>query len=199
MRIVLVAFDDFTDIDLFFMWDLLNRVHIPGWSVRLVGDAPSHNSMTGLVIPMHGDLCEANEADAVLFTSGKGNRDKIRNSRWLESFKLDPDTQLIGSICSGALILAALGLLDGKRATTYPSAKPLLETYPVTVVEEPFVVQGNVATAAGCLAAQYLVAWVIEKLVSKEVADAVIESCQPIGEGLSYGTDVERQPTSARG
>ena len=164
-NITLVAFDDFTDIDLIFMWDLLNRVHLPGWNVRLIGDARFHRSMTGLTIPIHGGLQEANAADVVLFTSGKGNRLKIADDAWLQVFDLDPQRQLIGSICSGALILAALGLLDGKRATTYPSAKPLLEAYSVTVVEEPFVVEGNVATAGGCLAAQYLVAWVIERLV----------------------------------
>ena len=88
-------------------------------------------------------------------------------------------------------MLAALGLLEGKRATTYPSAKPLLEQYGVEVIEKPFVVEGNVATAGGCLAAQYLAGWVIERLVREEIREAVIASCQPVGEGLYFETDVE--------
>ena len=188
-RIAIVAYDDYTDIDLIFAWDLLCRVPLPGWSIRIVGDAPVHRSMTGLTVPVHGPLEEANDAHAVLFTSGKGNRAKIQDPKWLARFELDPERQRIGSICSGALILAALGLLEGKRATTYPSAKSLLESYGVAVVEEPFVQQGNVATAGGCLAAQQLAGWIIEELASKEYADAVIESCQPVGVGLFYAPD----------
>jgi transcriptional regulator GlxA family with amidase domain len=197
LRIVLVAFEDFTDLDLFFMWDLLNRVHLPHWSVRIVGEAPVHRSMTGLTVPIHGPLEEANSAHAVLFTSGKGNRAKLEDAAYLARFRLDPERQLIGSICSGALLLAALGLLEGKRATTYPSAKPLLEAYGVQVVEEPFVVEGNVATAGGCLSAQYLAGWVIERLAGAELSQAVLTSCQPVGEGLYFDTDVEALPPAA--
>lgn len=186
VKIRLVAYDDFTDVDLIFMWDLLKRIHAPFWDVKMVGDHDFHTSMTGIPIPMHGGLEEANEADVVLFTSGKGNRDKIADSAWMARFKLNPQCQMIGSICSGALILAAMGLLDGKEATTYPSAKPLLEAYGVTVVEKPFVVQGNIATAGGCIAAQYLVAWVVEHFLGKSAADAVVTSCQSVGEGLYY-------------
>jgi transcriptional regulator GlxA family with amidase domain len=168
------------------MWDLLKRVPLPSWSVRIVGDAAVHRSMTGLTVPVHGPLSEANAAHAVLFTSGKGNRRKIQDPHWLAQFRLDPGRQRIGSICSGALILAALGLLEGKRATTYPTAKPLLEAYGVKVIEEPFVREGNVATAGGCLAAQQLAGWVIEELATPELAAAVLESCQPVGRGLFF-------------
>lgn len=191
VRVVIVAFDGYTDLDLILMWDLLNRVHLPTWSVRILGEAPLHRSMTGLTVPTHGRVDEAATADAVLFTSGKGTRVKIADKAYLARIKVDPDRQLIGSICSGALLLAALGLLEGKRATTYPSAKALLEQYGVKVVEEPLVVEGNVATAGGCLAGQYLSAWVIERLVGREASQAVLTSCQPVGEGLSFDTDVE--------
>jgi hypothetical protein len=48
MKISIVIFDEFTDIDLFLMWDLLNRVRIPDWEVRIVGDKSHHISTTGL-------------------------------------------------------------------------------------------------------------------------------------------------------
>ncbi len=196
IRIVIVAFDDFTDIDLILIWDLLNRVHLPNWSVRIVGEAKFHRSMTGLTVPIHGSLDEANVADAVLFTSGKGTRAKIAAPDYLAQFKLDPQWQLIGSICSGALLLGALGLLTGKEATTYPSAKPLLELFGVRVVERPIVIAGNIATAGGCLAGQYLAGWVIERLLGSAIAQAVITSCQPVGEGLSFDTEVEALPAA---
>lgn len=191
LRVAIVAFDDFTDLDLILVWDLLNRVHLPNWSVRIVGESSFHRSMTGLTVPIHGPVTEANAADAVLFTSGKGTRVKIRDREYLSRFDLNPERQLIGSICSGALLLASLGLLEGKRATTYPSAKPILEQYGVEVVEEPIVIEGNVATAGGCLAGQYLAGWVIERLVGRAISEAVITSCQPVGEGLRFETEVE--------
>lgn len=193
----IVAFDEFTDIDLILAWDLLNRVHLPNWTVRILGDANFHTSMTGLTVNTHGHVAEANASDAVIFTSGKGTRVKLADRDYLAQFKLDPERQLIGSVCSGALLLASLGLLTGKRATTYPSAKPILEQYGVEVVEAPLVIQGNIATAGGCLAGQYLVKWLIERLVGPEISEAVIASCQPVGEGLSFSTDVEAVPARA--
>lgn len=186
MNISIVAFDDFTDVDVFFMWDLLNRPKAPGWTVRILGDAPSHVSKSGLAIPMHGRVEEANDADAVLFASGPGVHRKTKDAEYLGRFRLDPSRQMVGSMCSGALVLAALGLLEGRRATTYPTSLKALEHYGVEVVERPFVLEGNVATAAGCLAAQYLCGWVIERALGAEVRDAVIKSVQPVGEGMSF-------------
>jgi transcriptional regulator GlxA family with amidase domain len=186
MNLSIIAFDDFTDIDVFFMWDLLNRVKLEDWRVQILGEATHHTSTTGLTIPMHGHIEAANHSDVVLFTSGFGARKKVKDEAFLNSFKLNPEKQLIGSMCSGALILAALGLLEGKRATTYPTAKKALEGYGVTVVEKPFVQEGNIATAAGCLAAQYLAGWVIETCVNAQMRETVLRSVMPVGEGLSF-------------
>lgn len=193
MRICIICFDDFTDIDVFLMWDLLKRVRHQNWQVMLLGERECHVSATGIQLSMHGHLSLANGADAVLFASGKGARVKIRDAHFLECFHLNEKTQLIGSICSGSLILAALGLLAGRTATTYPSAKVSLEGFGVEVEEKAFVPHGNVATAAGCLAAQILVGWVIERLVGSEEKDFVLRSIQPIGEGLSFEDD--RKPS----
>src|SRR5262245_7006780 len=190
MDVAIVAFDDFTDVDVFFMWDLLKRVRAPGWSVRILGNKPHHTSGTGLPVPTHGPLAAANDAGVVLFTSGPGARARCRDADWLAHLRLDPSRQLVGSMCSGALILAALGLLDGKRATTYPTVKRLLEDFGVEVVERPFVAAGNVATAAGCLAVQYLVGWVIERTVGEEARAAVVRSVEPVGEGVGVSEDV---------
>ena len=185
-KIAIVIFDDFTDLDLFLMWDLLNRVKVADWSVKILGDKEAHVSKTGISIATHGRIEEANDADAVLFVSGGGTRERIVDEAWLSAFKLDPARQMIGSICSGALILAKLGLLDGKTATTYPTVKPMLESLGVTVVEEPFVSHGSVATAGGCLAQQYLIGWMVEALAGGDWCDLILKSIQPVGEGLFF-------------
>ncbi len=186
MKIAIVIFDKFTDVDLWLMWDLLNRVRISDWSVKILGERDSHVSATGIFVATHARLEEANDADAVLFVSGQGTRAKMIDENWLSRFHLNAKTQLVGSICSGALILAALGLLEGKTATTYPTSKIALESLGVKVVEKPFVQNGNVATAGGCLAQQYLVGWVIENLADTEWKNLILKSIQPVGEGLFF-------------
>lgn len=186
MKIAIVIFDKFTDIDLFLMWDLLNRVRTSDWSVKILGENDSHLSATGISIQAQGRIEEANEADAVLFVSGQGTRAKMIDKDWLSRFRLNPEKQFIGSICSGALLLAALGLLDGRTATTYPTSKAALESFGVEVVEKPFVANGKVATAGGCLAQQYLIGWVVENLAGGDWRDLILKSIQPVGEGLFF-------------
>ena len=186
MDAAIIAFDDFTDIDVFFLWDLLNRVQEPGCRVRILGEAEKHVSTTGVEIRMHGHISESAACDVVLFSSGMGTRRKRTDPAFLSAFHLDPARQLIGSMCSGALLLAALGLLEGKSATTYPTARHLLESTGVRVVERPFVREGNVATAAGCLAAQYLAGWVIEEKFGVAKREDVLRSIMPVGEGLFF-------------
>jgi transcriptional regulator GlxA family with amidase domain len=186
MKIAIVIFDKFTDIDLFLMWDLLNRVRVPDWSVKILGENDSHISATGISIATQGRIEEANETNAVLFVSGQGTRAKMIDTNWLSRFRLNPERQFIGSICSGALILAALRLLEGRTATTYPTTKTALESFGVEVVEKPFVAHGNVATAGGCLAQQYLIGWIVENLADKDWRDLILKSIQPVGEGLFF-------------
>ena len=108
-KIAIVVFDKFTDVDLWLMWDLLNRVRVPDWSVKIVGSAETHVSNTGIPVATQASLDFADYADAVLFVSGPGTRDCIKNDEWLSKFELDPERQVIGSICSGSLILAKSG------------------------------------------------------------------------------------------
>lgn len=185
-KIAIVIFDKFTDLDLWLMWDLLNRVRVSDWEVKILGERGAHVSATGIETKTHGKIEEANEADAVLFVSGQGTRASIADENWLAKFALDERKQLVGSICSGSLILAKLGFLNGRTATTYPTAKKALEDFGVEVVEKPFVAHENVATAGGCLAQQYLVGWVIETLADEKWKNLILKSIQPVGEGLFF-------------
>ncbi len=182
MKISIVTFDDFTDLDLFILWDLLNRVELPDWRVKLLGDKERHTSSTGVEIRMHGPLSEADSSDAVLFCSGRGTRKKFRDETFLGAFNLDGRRQLLGAIDSGALLLGALGLLKGRRATSYPSAevRELLEGMGAEVVWRSFVEDGNVATAAQCLSGARLAGWVIERLAGAEWRESTLRSVAPL-------------------
>jgi transcriptional regulator GlxA family with amidase domain len=186
MKLSIVAFDNFTDIDVYLPWDLLHRPQDPSWEIRILGTMPQHVSTTGLPVQTHGALEETEESDVVIVASGQGTRALMTDAAWLARVRLDPTRQLIGSMCSGALVLAALGLLDGLSATTYPTAAAALASFGVEVVESPFVQHGNLATAAGCLAAQDLCGWIVETLLGGEARTQMLRSIQPVGRGLSF-------------
>jgi transcriptional regulator GlxA family with amidase domain len=185
-KIAIIAFDKFTDIDVFLAWDLFNRTKFRATdvSVKIVGTKEKHKSVCGINLDMQGQIEECNTADIVFFSSGPGTRALIKDPEYLNRFKLNPDKQIICSMCSGALILAALGLLEGLSATTYPTAFEELKKYNVEVLEDMHLVtHGNIGTAAGCLAAVDLVGWALEKVFDTAVKDDVIASVLPIGQG----------------
>lgn len=186
-KAVIVVFNQFTDVDVFLPWDLLNRVRLrqKDFQVKIVGTEAVHRSVCGIDLAMQGTLEECRDADMVFITSGSGTRALYKDKNYLQQLPLDPSKQLICSMCSGALILAGLGLLDGITVTTYPTAFEALKEMGVTVVEDHHLVaHGNIATAAGCLAAVDLIAWAVEKLYDEQTAQDVIASVQPVGQGM---------------
>ncbi len=182
----IVAFDKFTDIDVFLAWDLLNRVKFrdKDFQVMIVGTEATHRSVSGLDLPMHATIEACNEADLVFFGSGPGTRTLIKDEAYLRRFSLNPTRQVVCSMCSGALLIAALGHLNGLSATTYPTAVEALKAYGVKVEEDRHLVtHDNIGTAAGCLAAVDLVAWAIARLYDPAVSHDVIASVRPVGQG----------------
>jgi transcriptional regulator GlxA family with amidase domain len=186
MDVAMLAFDGFTDIDVFLAWDLFNRVDTKPWRVAIVADSARVTSLAGLPIPTHASLAELPNARAVFVPSGPGLRAKLEDPAFLAAVKVDPHRQLVGAMCSGALLLATLGLLEGKRATTYPTQRARLAAMGVSVVEQAFVREGRVATAAGCLAALELVGWMLDELAGPAQREMVLRSVQPVGRGLSF-------------
>jgi transcriptional regulator GlxA family with amidase domain len=183
MRIAVVAFDQFTDTDLFLPWDLFHRVRDPQyaaytgvWETAICADAPRITSYSGVTIDTHKPLAWARDADGVFIVSGPGSRAKLLDRGFLDALQLNPARQMIAAIDSGVLILAKLGLLDGLSATTYPSVFAELEAMGVTTERRSLVVHGNVATGGGCLSTTDLAAWMVEGLIGREAAAAIVDS-----------------------
>ena len=188
MNIAVIAFDGFTDVDAFLPFDFFHRVTVSygagydgPWRVSLLADKPRIASYSGVSVETHGSLAEANSADGVFVVSGDGSRAKIADPAFLGELRLDPARQIIGAIDSGAFILAALGILDGLSATTYPIIMPELEAMGVRVENRGLVVHGNVATGGGCLSSLDLCSWMVERLLSADAAARVRASFEPIG------------------
>lgn len=188
MNVIILAYDGYTDVDLFLPWDLFNRVQDPDyvayegpWRVRICSDAPEITSNTGVTIKPVGGLEELRDADAVFIVSGPGSRAKLADADFMRRLELDPKRQIVGAIDSGVLFLAKLGLLDGKAATTYPGVFPELEAMGVHTVHEPLVVHGNVASAGGCLSTQDLCGWMVERLLGGAVSRAMLGMIAKVG------------------
>ena len=71
MKIGMIIFDNFTDIDFFMHWDLLNRVRLFNlscdWQVKILGSADSHLSAAGLKVETTGCITETQDCDAVYY------------------------------------------------------------------------------------------------------------------------------------
>jgi transcriptional regulator GlxA family with amidase domain len=185
MNIGIIVFDNFTDLDFYLPWDLLNRVRLlklkENWNVEILSDSEELRSVAGLTLKSTRPYSFAAECDALLFCSGYETRNLINDEVFLKQFKLNESKQYIAAIDSGALILAALGLLKNKSATTYPTAFEALKQFNVNVIEKPFVCEGNIATGARCMSGDKLALWIIEKLAGEAISQKVFDAVKPLG------------------
>lgn len=186
MNIAILTFDGFNEIDSLVAFNILNRIRKPGWRVAIASPTPRVRSMNGLEVEAQASLQDACRADAVLVGSGIRTREIVADEGLMAQFRFDPVHQLLGAQCSGTLVLARLGLLDGVPACTDTTTKPWVEAAGVAVLEQPFVARRNVATAGGCLSSQYLAAWVIARLEGIEAARDAIRYVAPVGEKDAY-------------
>jgi transcriptional regulator GlxA family with amidase domain len=186
MHIAILTFDGFNEIDSIVALGLLGRVRKPDWRVSIACPAARVKSMNGLFVEAQCSLEEACEADAVIVGSGVKTREIVADPAMLERLRLDPARQLIGSQCSGALILAKLGLLNGIPACTDLITKPWVVEAGVEVLNQPFYARGTIATAGGCLSSQYLAGWLIGRLEGVAAAESALHYVAPVGEKEEY-------------
>ncbi|SFM20586.1 DJ-1/PfpI family protein [Variovorax sp. OV329] len=186
MHIAILTFEGFNELDSIIALGILNRVKRPDWRVSLACPAPRVRSMNGVVLEAQASLSEARSADAVIVGSGRLTRDVVADAGLMAQLRFDPERQLLGAQCSGTLVLAKLGLLDGAPACTDLTTKPWVQEAGVDVVDQPFFAKGNIATAGGCLSSQYLAAWVIARLESVDAAVEAMHYVAPVGEKEIY-------------
>jgi len=186
MHIAILTFDGFNELDSLIALGLLNRIKTPGWRVSIASPTLRVRSMNGLVIESQATLQEANEADAVIVGSGALTREVVEDSQLMGQLRLDARRQLLAAQCSGTLVLAKLGLLEGVPACTDLTTKPWVQAAGVDVLNQAFFARGNVATAGGCLASTYLAAWIIARLQGLEAASNAVHYVAPVGEKQLY-------------
>lgn len=186
MRIAILTFDGFNEIDSFVAAYMINRVGLPGWKAEITCPSPVVESGRGVRVSAQQPLEFARAADAVLVGSGKLTPRLVEDLALMSRLELDPGRQLVGSQCSGALVLARLGVLGALPACTDRQTRPLVEAAGVRVLEQPFFARGNVATAGGCLSSHYLATWLIWRLAGRAAAEEALAYVAPVGQEDEY-------------
>ena len=124
MNIAILTFEGFNELDSFIAAGILNRMKGQGWNVQITCPTAQVTSMNGVTVTAQQPLEFANTADVVLFGSGIYTRDIAKDTSILGRLQLDPSRQLLAAQCSGTLLLATLGYLNGLPACTDLTTKP---------------------------------------------------------------------------
>lgn len=203
MQIAIVVYPQYTALDFIGPYEVLRN--LPGAEIRFVWHE------TGPVVADSGVLLigathtfdETLSPDIVLVPGGPGcmaAADDRRLLDWLR--RVHPGTTWMASVCSGALVLAAAGLLAGKSATTHWSVLAALRTYGVRpVADRRIVAEGDVVTAAGVSAGIDLALWLVGEIEGPERARAIqlfieYDPQPPFDEGHASKASVRTKATA---
>jgi transcriptional regulator GlxA family with amidase domain len=174
MQIAIPLFDRLTALDAVGPYEVLSR--LPGARVDFVaaerGVYETDTRMLGLNAKLTYD--DAPAPDVLLVPGGIGSRKLMRHEptlAWVR--RVHEQSRFTTSVCTGALVLGAAGVLDGLEATTHWMSRPQLAELGATPVERRVVVQGKVITAAGVSAGIDMALVLAAKIAGPEVAQAI--------------------------
>jgi transcriptional regulator GlxA family with amidase domain len=132
------------------------------------------SARNGLSVNPDSTLSDCPVPDILIVPGGNGTRPILNNETVLDWIRRSAQhAELVLSVCSGALILAKAGLLDGLQATTHHEVFDELESSaPNTTIlrEQRYVDNGKVITSAGISAGIDMSLYVVEKLLGREYA-----------------------------
>ena len=155
----------------------------------------------GMQVLPHTDLASCPPLDALLVPGGKGTRELVNHAAVLDFVR----TQAVGaqsmlSVCTGAFVLQAAGLLAGRSATTYWSMLPALRELGVPVLEQRFVHDGPVWTSAGVSAGTDMMLAYIAHVAGDDTAGKVQLAAEYYPAATRYGRPAEdpRAPAYVR-
>ena len=150
MDIVCLLFDGITALDIVGPYEVLQR--LPDANVKFVaassGEIRTDNKFLGMVADF--SLAEVQSADVLVVPGGFATRALESDSALLDWIRaIDTTTTWTTSVCTGSMLLAAAGLLEGKQATTHWASLDRLKEYGAIPTGRRVVEQGKIVTAAG--------------------------------------------------
>ena len=174
-EIVIPLFPNFTALDGIGPYEVLQRV--PDFHITFIGHergvVRSDNSMLGIEID--GTFEDHPRPDIIVFPGGVGTRPLMHDERVLDWVRTAHETSTFTtSVCTGSLVLAAAGLLDGLTATTYWSTLGTLAEYGAIPTSDRVVehLDRRIITAAGVSSGIDMALRLVEVLVDRTAAEA---------------------------
>ncbi|AIQ41049.1 DJ-1/PfpI family protein [Paenibacillus sp. FSL R5-0912] len=153
MKIAFILFDGITFLDFAGFYDVIYRLRqFPageGLEWDICGPAGEITDEMGLTVKTGTVLPDLSVYDLVFVPGGFGTRALRHDESFISWLQGASGVPYLVSVCTGALLLGAAGLLEGRRATTHASAYELLEPYCREVVQTRIVQDGNVITGGG--------------------------------------------------
>src|SRR5689334_19024028 len=173
MTILMLIFPNLTQLDLTGPYEVFGR--LPHTKVLLIAESLEPlKSDNGLLLTPDATFGTAPRADVLFVPGGKGIFDAMQNKKLISFLQNQAaDAKYITSVCTGSLVLAAAGLLNGYKATTHWLSLNLLRLFNVDVVEERVVIDRNRITGGGVTAGIDFGLHVASKLFNEDVAKEV--------------------------
>ncbi|MCW2730022.1 MAG: transcriptional regulator containing an amidase domain and an AraC-type DNA-binding domain [Mycobacterium sp.] len=175
MQIAIVLYPGFTALDFIGPYEVLRN--LPEAEVRFVWHQPGPITADSgaLIVGATHSFDETPSPDLLLVPGGMTTFEHARDQKLLDWVrKVDAGTTWTTSVCSGSVILAAAGLLQGKRATSHWMAVPTLKAFGVTPVsDERIVTEGKIVTGAGVSAGIDLGMWLAGQIAGEAKAKAI--------------------------
>lgn len=174
-RIAIAMYDRMTMLDAIGPYQVLTW--LPGAEVVLVGAERGRvTDDKGLLhLDIEHSYAEVPDPDVIVVPGGYVTREMASDGNplveWVRA--AHPTTTWTTSVCTGALILGAAGVLDGIDATTHWIAYPELASFGANPTEERVVVRGKVITGAGVSAGIDMALRLVIEMVGVEVAQAI--------------------------
>jgi putative intracellular protease/amidase len=150
MRIAIPLYDRFTALDAVGPYEVLSR--LPGATVHFVADEPGMKRTETGMLGLSADLAleELPDPEILVVPGGYGTRALLDDEQFVGWVRRAHETSgWTTSVCTGSLVLAAAGILDGLEATTHWLEYDLLESLGARPTARRVVEQGKVITAAG--------------------------------------------------
>ena len=174
MQVAYLLYDRFTALDITGPHDVFNSV--PGNEAIFVAEeaGPIRNESDTLSLVADASLGEVTSPDIVVVPGGFGNRMLLEHEplhAWIRG--VHETSTWTTSVCTGSLLLAAAGLLDGAPATTHWLARDVLAGLGAKPVADRVVEHGKIVTAAGVSSGIDMALHLVSEINGPEVAQAV--------------------------
>jgi putative intracellular protease/amidase len=174
MQIAMPLYEGFTALDAIGPYEVLSR--LPGAEVTFVGartgPVRTDNGQAALLVDAEFD--EVAEPAIVCVPGGLGTRAVLDDEQlvgWIRH--AHRHSEWTTSVCTGSLLLAAAGVLDGVEATTHWLAMDLLESLGARPVEQRVVEMGKIVTAAGVSSGIDMALTLVGRIAGEDMAKAV--------------------------